>query len=475
MAKSTAVRFGVPAMVLLGLAMTLWQGTQFEIRPAADRTPFLLADPRPGIDDWPGARGPMQDNAIAGEFLAPPPESHGWPELWRARLDGVDHSGVCVWGERIFVTANDLRRGTLDLVCVQRSTGIIEWRTPLTTINAAAVPATKGEPTARRSPPLRSGFTSMTATPTCDGERVFVPVIADGELTLWAVSVTGRVAWKQVVGPANGRGLPRSSPTLSGALVIVACDQSGSALLPGRPASYLAGLHRQTGKIIYRIARPNGDSDGTPVVADVAGRSQLFLTGRQGVRSYDPASGRELWACRWKAARTEGAVAFDAEHVYAVSGELDGELLCIRADGEGDVTDSHIEWRERRAGQKLLTPLVTQAGLCVLTRDGVLTAINPETGKPLWQKRSLGSCSAPPFRVGTQGVCLITDDGHVALLNADRRGEVLWEAQLNRPVTAIPVISQGRLILSGPDALIALGGSATDTLVQQPAATGQAL
>jgi outer membrane protein assembly factor BamB len=226
---------------------------------------------------------------------------------------------------------------------------------------------------------------------------------------------------------------------------------------------------------VYRIARPNGDSDGTPIVAEIAGRSQLVVTGRQGVQSYDPATGDALWLCRWKVARTDGSVACDAEHVYAVSGDVDGELVCIKADGDGDVTESHVVWRERRPGQKLVSPLVTHMGLCVLTRDGVLTAINPTTGKPLWQKRSLGACSQPPLRVGTQGVCVITDEGHIALFNADRRGEVLWEAALNRPVTAPPAISHGRLILSGRDGVQTLGGTTTDTLVQEPSRSGKAL
>ena len=41
------------AVAVVWLGVTVWQATQFEIHPAADKTPFLLADSRPGVNDWP--------------------------------------------------------------------------------------------------------------------------------------------------------------------------------------------------------------------------------------------------------------------------------------------------------------------------------------------------------------------------------------------------------------------------------------
>ena len=76
--------------------------------------------------------------------------------------------------------------------------------------------------------------------------------------------------------------------------------------------------------------------------------------------------------------------------------------------------------------------------------------------------------SLPPLRIGTEGVCVITDEGHIALLNADRRGDVLWEANLGRAVLSAPAVSQGRLILRTADELLTIGGPDHDTLVQQP-------
>uniref|UniRef100_A0A7C2K2J5 Pyrrolo-quinoline quinone repeat domain-containing protein n=1 Tax=Schlesneria paludicola TaxID=360056 RepID=A0A7C2K2J5_9PLAN len=453
------VRAALPAAALVGIGLSIWHAGQFEIRPTGEGTPFLLADPQPGHNDWPGWRGPLQQGVVESEFLPPPSESTGWTEVWRTPWAAIGRSGPCVWGDRVFATGFDPDRLAIVLACFHRVTGALKWQTAVETNPDRGLPADR----------------QALATPACDGERVFVPVMADGEMRMAAVFMDGRMAWTQTIGPAHTRQGIRTSPCVFGPLVIVAQDEDGRSLFPGQSGSYLAALHRQTGELVYRISRPKGESAGIPVAAEIAGRPQLVLTGRNAIRSYNPASGQELWRCHWKVSRTEGSVAWDDEHIYAVSGTADGELICIRADGDGDVTETHVVWRERRPGQAALSPLVTQVGVLVLARDGQLTAVNRATGKLLWQKRSLGTCSTPPWRVGTQGVCVITDEGTVALLNAVRRGEVLWETSLGVPVGGPAAVSGGRLIVRTPGGLLMTGGSSRETLVQQPPTDQQPL
>src|SRR5205823_4766362 len=106
-----------------------------------------------------------------------------------------------------------------------------------------------------------------------------------------------------------------SSPTLYGGLVIVAADNRGARIDRLVGSSFLAALDRESGDIVWRIKRPAADNYAAPIVAQVAGKPQLLLPGQGAIVSYDPASGREIWRCQWKASSAACTAAFDDRHV----------------------------------------------------------------------------------------------------------------------------------------------------------------
>ena len=118
---------------------------------------------------------------------------------------------------------------------------------------------------------------------------------------LWVAAVDrqGERLWKTETGPYHSNHGYGSSPALFGALVIVAGDNKGARIDRLVGSSFLVALHRETGKIVWRIKRAAADNYATPIVAHVAGKPQLLISGNQTVCSYDPATGDELWRCRW--------------------------------------------------------------------------------------------------------------------------------------------------------------------------------
>ena len=60
--------------------------------------------------------------------------------------------------------------------------------------------------------------------------------------------------------------------------------------------SFLAALARKDGKQVWYTPRPDNITFSSPVVAHLAGKDQLLLSGGDRVRSFDPANGRELWS-----------------------------------------------------------------------------------------------------------------------------------------------------------------------------------
>jgi hypothetical protein len=85
----------------------------------------------------------------------------------------------------------------------------------------------------------------------------------------------------------------------------------------------MAASRADKGKIAWQVDRPttgrNG-SYGTPIVATLAGKAQLLLTGMDEVRSYDPDSGRLLWSCSGPAEVTACTPAFSDSLVFATGG-----------------------------------------------------------------------------------------------------------------------------------------------------------
>ena len=421
-----------------------------EIRCASPGTPLILAEKPVNPGDWPGYRGPTQQGVAMAASLQGTTVTQGQVPVWGHHTEGLT-SAPCVWGTQVFFTQLNLP-AEASLVCLQRETGALIWSTRWNLSPEAS--------SARRLP-----------IPTCDGDHVFLPTVQQGRLVLHAWTLTGQLVWSCDAGPWRNNAAPIVSPVISGPLVIVAADQGSAAWSPWRSPSYLTAIHRLTGKIVWRTLRPEGASAGVPVVATVAGRPQLILAGKGSVRSYDPATGVELWTCRWRSRAVTGGVVTDSQHVYAAGGSPDGDIVCIRADGGGDVTDTHVVWRDRRMVTDPIALTLADATLIHQQGDGTLLAVDATTGKMLWRKKLPNSLSTPALRYGSQLLC--TDDGGtLQLLDIQRRGEVIYEASLGASVLASPAAIDSGLMISTNLGMIRLK-NVPGPLVQEPRVSPQ--
>ena len=172
----------------------------------------------------------------------------------------------------------------------------------------------------------------------------------------------------------------------------------------------------------------------------------MLLAGKGSVASYDPATGDALWTCRWSVQRASNTLAFDEDHVFASARYPQGELLCIRADGQGDVTSTHVVWREKQAASEVPSPVVHEGLLYSLGDDGILTCLDASTGKVLWKRRLGGSMSSSPLIAGGHLYCC-NEEGVTFVMKLGGRGEVIAENALGDGLFASPVVSGDRLYL----------------------------
>jgi outer membrane protein assembly factor BamB len=401
---------------------------------------------------WPCWRGPHADGRSAD---ATPPlhwsDSRGI--VWKAAVPGRGHASPVVWKDHVVLATADEEAGVQSLACYDRANGSLQWQTALH----------RGGLMARHAKNSHA-----SATPACDGRHAYVPFVHDDGLWLSAVREDGAIAWQTRVGPFVSEWGYGSSPALFGGLVIVAGENKGSKLGHWTGlSSYLAAVRGDTGEVVWRVRRPRGFSYGTPVVAAVAGRPQVLLAGNEAVTAHDPATGRELWQCRWPAARTAGTMAFGPDVVFASTTLPRPELLAIRADGSGDVSDSHVVWRLGRGAADVPSPLFHEGRLYVVTDSGQALCLDTATGEVTWQQRLAGPFSASP--VLAAGRIYVTNEaGTTWVFRAGPRFELLARNALSDEVLASPAVVGSQLFLRGRQTLYCLGeGQAQETTARR--------
>ncbi len=418
---------------LLALVFMASQGWRI-LQPGPDGLTIGVADA-----DWPWWRGPNRDNIAVG---TPPPSTWIYEKdetnnvVWRAEVAGFGHGSPIISGDRVFLPTADDQAQTQSLLCFDRASGNLLWNTEI----------------------HRGGFTHKniknshaSSSAACDGERVYVPFVTRGGLWLTATGLDGDILWQKLVMAFDSEHGYASSPAIYNSLVIVAGDNLGP--------SFLTALDGASGDIVWQVPRGQGGSYGTPILASLAGRTQLVLSGQNSVTSYDPKNGIELWSCRGPADSTIGTIASAQDFVFATAGAqpMFAGTMCIRADGSGDVSETHVVWTSN-AKANVPSPLVVNNRLVVVQDNGFVTCLSRENGEKLWKERLGGKFSASPVLAG-DFVYLPNESGKMFVFKAGDDFELVAENDLGDGGFASPVICGGRLYLRTEHFLYCIGGS----------------
>jgi outer membrane protein assembly factor BamB len=290
-----------------------------------------------------------------------------------------------------------------------------------------------------------------SATPACDGERVYSVFGNHGGLHVTATGLGGKVAWRKDLGAFESEHGYGSSPVLFGPLVIVSGD--------GLKDCFVAALEARTGKVAWRTPRKAASQHGsyaTPAVALLAGKPQLILTGEGEVSAYDPRTGKRLWSCEGPSEVTACTAACSDRLVFATGGYPERALLAIRAGGAGDVTQTHVAWRTTRGVTYVPSPLYHGGRLYVVADGGVATCFEAATGKQVWQERLAGAFSSSPVLAGGR-LYATNESGKTFVLKAGPKFELLATNDLGEGVLSTPAICGGQIFLRTERHLYCIG------------------
>jgi outer membrane protein assembly factor BamB len=398
----------ITLLVLLQLALFVSQAAAF---------PAYVPDK----NDWPWWRGTNRNGVAAAGQRVPTKWSEKQNVLWKTPLPGRGHSSPTVVGNRIFLATADEPRQIQSVVALDRAMGKPLWQTE---ISRGGFPKTH-----RKN-------THATCTVACDGERLFVAFHHNARLTLAALDLDGKKVWSKEIGPFNPKVYEYGyapSPVIYGSTVIVSADYE--------KGGYIAAYDRETGKRAWQTARPEKLSFSSPVVANVAGRDQLLISGCELLSSYNPKTGDKLWAFPGTTMATCGTMVWTDNLVFASGGYPKAETICMKADGSGEVV-----WKNRKKCYEQ-SMLAHDGYIYALTDQGIANCWRASDGTQMWRERLAGPVSASPVLVGDT-IYQPIENGTMFVYKANpKKFELVARNSLGNAGFASPTICGNRIYL----------------------------
>ncbi len=423
-------------------------------------------------EDWPHWRGP-DGRRISTEDRLPTRWSHDTGVAWRTPLRGLGVSSPIVSGELVVLTSQigqgPLRPGShpalvrggpdpdrerplggrrvdgdgRDIVFLvsafNRGDGSVAWEYEV---------AAEGE-----LPHGHQKTNMASPSATSDGERVYA-WFATGQLV--ALDMRGEPVWERHLARDYGTYEivwgHSSSPTVYEDLLILQCDHE--------PASYLLALDRRTSEERWKVDRGAGlRSFSTPVVVAGPNGDELIVNASERLDAYDPSTGEWLWRAGGPNQYPVPAATYDDRGtVYTSRGHRAGPYMAIRLGGRGDVGETHVAWHVP-TGAPYISSILYYDGLIYMANgNGIVTAVDAETGRRVWQDRLGGIYSASPA-AGDGKVYFFSETGETLVLEAGRELTVLARNDLGERVVSSPAVSDGRIFIRTDESLVAVEGN----------------
>ena len=383
---------------------------------------LLLAAPA-AASDWPEFRGPDGQGHSAESGL--PAE---WGEdrnvEWKAPVPGRGWSTPVVVDGRIWLTTGTTDGGgVLRLLAFDAGSGE-------ETLNVEVF-RTEDE----SSPNPKNSLASPT--PIVDGDRVYVHF---GSYGTAAVSTAGEILWTARFPYVTQHGYG-GSPILYDDLLILNGD--------GYDVAFVLALDARTGEVRWKADReePVSQAYSTPLAINVDGQDQIVSVAAFRASAHDPATGAELWRVRYgRGFSNVPRPVYGNGLVFIATGFQTPSMLAVRADGSGDVTDTHVAWTLRRGAPHTPSPLLVGNELYMVSDYGVLTCIDAESGEVHWQHRIGGNYSASPVFADGR-IYLQSEEGKTTVIAPGTTYSELAVNQLDGSTLASMAVADGSVFL----------------------------
>jgi outer membrane protein assembly factor BamB len=275
---------------------------------------------------------------------------------------------------------------------------------------------------------------------------------------VWELDICGRLG----VFPHEAT---RSDVVPVGDLLIVSTSNGlneGHTRVPSPRAPSLIAVNKHSGDVVWRAigagAQVLHGQWSSPVAANVNGRMQVLFGGGDGwLRSYDAASGHEIWRfdgnpkdARWlprPGVFSRGFIlaspVFAGGRVFVAMGQSPEHgnapslIHAISPGGQGDVTASRVLWTSRDVGRVVATPIEKDGLLYVADVGGVVHCLDAATGTLVWQHDTYAAIWGS-FLLAGDRLYVGNEDGSMTILRTGRRKEMIGEIEMDGALYSLP-------------------------------------
>ncbi len=385
--------------------------------------------------NWPEFLGKNGDNHSPAKNL-PVMWSETENVTWKTPLHDHGWSSPVIFGDQIWMTAAPNDGLKMYAICVDKVSGEI----------LHDILVFENETTEEDD--LIGVNTFASCTPCVEQGRVYVHFGTYGTACL--DTKTGKKIWqRRDLNIQHLRG-PGSSPILYGDTLIVQYD--------GADKQFVTAFDKKTGKTVWQTDRSvdfgNMDPDlrkayCTPIIVKVDGLDQMVSVGAQAAYGYDPKTGAEIWRVRFNGFSNAARPVSAGEVVLLVTGYARGNLLAVKPDGKGDVSETHIAWQQTKAVPLKPTGIVVGRAVYLVDDRGIFSCMALEDGELLWQSRLGGNFSATPLYADEKLYCF-DEEGkcHILLPSADEDEKTFLPVnELDAGALASPCAQDGVLFV----------------------------
>lgn len=239
-------------------------------------------------------------------------------------------------------------------------------------------------------------------------------------------------------------------------------QNEGHTLVPSPRAPSLIAVDKHSGEVVWRaIGAGEHVLHGqwsSPVAANVNGKTQVLFGGGDGwLRSYDAASGHEIWRfdgnpkdAHWLP--RPGVLSrnfiiaspvFADGRVFVAMGQSPGHgngpsfVYAISPNGQGDVTKTRLLWTSREVGRVVATPIVNDGLLYVADVGGTVHCLDAATGAYIWKYETnapIWGC----FLLAGDRLYVGNEDGTMIVLRAGRQKQLLAQIEMDAALYSRP-------------------------------------